>query len=168
MRSTLTLAILTLTLAACNPAPAEVAGSEPADATAAGVALSEASGVAITASVEAVQPDVPQAMPADPDRPRPPRMDGPMTLEAMEQRALRGLERLDANGDGVVTAAELEGAEGGRGGRMVARADQNGDGRVTRDEVIASTRAAFRLMDSNGDGKVTEEERPQFGQGGPR
>ena len=51
-----------------------------------------------------------------------------------ETRASARFARLDANGDGVVTAAEV-GAE--RWAR-IGRADTNGDGAVTRDELRAA------------------------------
>ncbi|RZJ90943.1 MAG: hypothetical protein EON88_17975 [Brevundimonas sp.] len=103
---------------------------------------------------------------ADPARTQP----VPQTLEQMQTRAEERFARLDADQDGVVTAAELE-ASDGRGGRMLARADADGDGRITRAEARASTADRFRRMDANADGVIGEDERPQWGgrrgRGGP-
>lgn len=93
-----------------------------------------------------------------------------MTLSDMQARSDRRFNRMDANGDGVITADEMDGDGdgGGRGGRMLERADANNDGRITRAEMQAASQAMFRMMDANGDGTVSEDERPQFGGGGPR
>ena len=93
---------------------------------------------------------------------------GPQTLEAFQTRVARGFDGLDANGDGVVSAEELNGASGGRAGPMLSRLDENGDGQVTRAEMSAGAARMFKRMDANGDGVVTPDERPQFNRGGPR
>lgn len=80
------------------------------------------------------------------------------TLAQMQARMTQMFDRLDANHDGVVDAAELA---NGRGGRMLARFDANGDGRVTREEFTVGLDAQFKAMDKNGDGVVTTDERPQ-------
>lgn len=93
---------------------------------------------------------------------------GPQTLEAFQARVASGFEGLDANGDGVVSTEELNGASGGRAGPMLSRLDANGDGQVTRVEMSAGAARMFKRMDVNGDGVVTPDERPQFGPRGPR
>jgi len=80
------------------------------------------------------------------------------TLAQMQARMTQMFDRLDANHDGVVDAAELANA---RGGRMLARFDANGDGRVMREEFTVGLDAQFKAMDKNGDGVVTTDERPQ-------
>ena len=80
------------------------------------------------------------------------------TLAQMQARMTQMYDRLDANHDGVVDAAELANA---RGGRMLARFDANGDGRVMREEFTVGLDAQFKAMDKNGDGVVTTDERPQ-------
>lgn len=91
----------------------------------------------------------------------------PQTLEAFQARIAVGFDGLDADGDGVVTTAELNGASGGRASPMLARLDADGDGRITRAEMDAGARRLFSRMDPNGDGVATADERPGFGRGGP-
>ncbi|MES2834606.1 MAG: EF-hand domain-containing protein [Pseudomonadota bacterium] len=157
---------LVLAMAACSPKPAEATPTENT-----GMAVEPSAGTTDADDGETAAPsgaadaaadqDRPQGMPADPDRPRGRGFEGNMTLADMQARSDRRFDRMDANGDGVITSEEM-GDEGGRGGRMLERADANNDGRITRAEMQAGSQAMFRRMDSNGDGKVTEEERPQF------
>lgn len=78
-------------------------------------------------------------------------------------------EDLDANGDGQLTQAELDGHMQAR----FAQADTNGDGRLSKDELQArgSSRASKRAdkmierLDANGDGGLSLEEMRQ-GRGG--
>lgn len=162
---------LILALAACSPKPA----AEPAEASSveeAGMAADTPAETAVADGSEtAASPsggadakadqDRPQGMPAEPGRPRGRGFEGDMTLADMQARSDRRFERMDGNGDGVITSDEM-GDGDGRGARMLERADANDDGRITRTEMQAGTATLFRMMDSNGDGKVTEEERPQF------
>lgn len=86
---------------------------------------------------------------------RPPERE---SLAQMQARMTQMFDRLDANHDDVVDAAELANA---RGGRMLARMDADGDGRVTREEFTVGLDAQFKALDKNGDGVVTADERPQ-------
>lgn len=78
-------------------------------------------------------------------------------------------ERLDADGDGAVSLAELEAMRAAR----FAQTDADGDGRLDRDELLA--RAGHRAdrmierLDSDGDGAITAEEfaAARAGRGGP-
>lgn len=70
----------------------------------------------------------------------------PQTLEAFQARIAVGFDGLDADGDGVVTTAELNGASGGRASPMLARLDADGDGRITRAEMDAGAERLFRRM----------------------
>ncbi len=72
----------------------------------------------------------------------------------------RGFDRLDANGDGKITADEMN----AKHADMIAAADANGDGGVTKEEMKAyheKRRAEMRAKhnpDKNGDGVVDKEE----------
>jgi Ca2+-binding EF-hand superfamily protein len=87
------------------------------------------------------------------------------------------LRALDADGDGEISASEIEGAA-----KALARLDKNGDGKLTRDEIgpppggnrpddagrPAAGGGAFaeqflariKSADTNGDGKLSKEEAP--------
>jgi len=70
------------------------------------------------------------------------------------------MERLDTDGDGAVSVAELK----ARHQEFVARADANRDGVITREEMQAlrakrrAARQARRFPDANGDGVVDQAE----------
>ena len=96
-------------------------------------------------------------------------------------------EMMDANGDGIITADELE----ARQNKLLAEADANGDGGLSHDELRAHRKAKreerraknnpdtngdgvvdrvefqeaadkrFDRMDKNGDGVLSEDERPR-------
>jgi Ca2+-binding EF-hand superfamily protein len=105
-----------------------------------------------------------------------------------EQRPAADLfGRLDANGDGVVTADEIPQERRGFFERLLRTADRNGDGKLTREEFTAAQpdrprregdqpsaerpdQAAFprgnieeffRRLDRNGDGKIGPDEVPE-------
>jgi Ca2+-binding EF-hand superfamily protein len=65
------------------------------------------------------------------------------------RRPLAELDQAESDGDGP----------GAGGLRMIERADADGDGVVTAQELDDQVRARFKAMDTNGDGKVTPEER---------
>ncbi|MCB1504709.1 MAG: EF-hand domain-containing protein [Hyphomicrobiaceae bacterium] len=81
--------------------------------------------------------------------------------------AVRRKERfasLDANGDGVITSADLEAKSAERVGyfkkKMLHVLDKDGDGKVTRDEYLARSKQRFADMDLDGDGKITAADLP--------
>lgn len=115
----------------------------------------------------------------------------PETLETMQRRQDTMFDRMDANRDGAITAAEVEAAaatmrarradraggppagaaaaappqggpgQGGMMGRMIEEADADGDGQVSREEMRAATAKRFASMDKNSDGVISTDERPQ-------
>ncbi|WP_192253943.1 EF-hand domain-containing protein [Mesorhizobium caraganae] len=90
---------------------------------------------------------------------------GLVPLGAAQARDLPGqriLQRIDTNGDGVISKDEMTAVRE----RVFKRLDRNGDGIIDEKE-IASARAEvaqarlgnrWRRMDANGDGKVSEQE----------
>jgi len=72
-----------------------------------------------------------------------------------------GFAMLDANGDGVLSGAELAPAGGDPAvqdpAAEFARLDRNHDGYLTRDE-WTDTAANFKRRDHNGDGRITRDE----------
>lgn len=99
-----------------------------------------------------------------------------LAADDMPTRGSRVMQRLDTNGDGVISLDEFKFP----GTRMLKRADINGDGAVTLDEMHqhhaqrmaerearmkqhmadqqARMDAMFKSMDTNGDGAVTPDE----------
>jgi len=83
---------------------------------------------------------------------------GPMQGAQLEQM----FERLDADGDGAISRAEIDAAPAAR----FAEADANGDGKVTVDEIAAMMRAQadaraarmLSLRDADGDGALSADE----------
>jgi hypothetical protein len=88
--------------------------------------------------------------------------DGMTTpVEADAMGAVMFLQ-LDADGDGVITEAEMLEAAQARIARMIAikfaRLDQNGDGQVERAEFDDHGAARFTRLDTDGDGMISGEE----------
>jgi len=103
--------------------------------------------------------------------------------ESELRKAATAIRKLDADGDGAITLAEVSppGGPGGPGGRFggdqfvdrVMENDKNGDGTITVDEVDQGderTTMMLRNADQDGDGSVTREElvasMERFRQGG--
>jgi len=85
--------------------------------------------------------------------------DGKITLDEMKPKAEKRVLRLDADGDGVVTSAEIDaylnkGIER-RKERLMSRLDADKDGKITQGEVDAFIEALFNDADSDHDGAVT-------------
>ena len=89
-------------------------------------------------------------------------------------------ERLDQDGDGVVTSDEVPDEQKERFDRILSRSDQDQDGQLTREEFMAVREQApsrqerrqrggrrfdpemmFERMDGNGDGQITRDEWPE-------
>ena len=84
--------------------------------------------------------------------------DGVITREEVTERALARFDRFDTNGDGQITEAEREQARAQRRANR-PNPDANGDGLITREELGAMAFERFDRADANGDGVVTREER---------
>lgn len=80
-----------------------------------------------------------------------------------EYRAQR-FDRLDVNGDGVITATDLEARKGERIGwfqkKQMHVLDKDGDGKVTQDEFTARSKQHFADVDLDKDGKITAFDLP--------
>ncbi|MGJ8536576.1 MAG: EF-hand domain-containing protein [Parasphingopyxis sp.] len=80
-------------------------------------------------------------------------------IDASEREAMRSERRRHRAGRGGRHGGE--GRRGGRRGHgpRMERLDTNGDGIVTRDEAIAPALARFDRADANGDGQIDQAER---------
>ena len=103
--------------------------------------------------------------------------NGQVTFEEA-QAAVPGLtreafDRLDTNGDGVITRADMperprrpgvpQAIASGRYQEMLRKADANGDNRVTYEEMVTAypgfPRERFDRLDTNNDGVISSEDR---------
>jgi Ca2+-binding EF-hand superfamily protein len=95
--------------------------------------------------------------------------DGDQMISPQElKKAIAGLKKLDADGDGSISLAEAS-PQGGRGAffggdpaqmvdRMFEQNDKNGDGKLTEDELDPRMAGMLRNADENGDGAIDKEE----------
>lgn len=98
--------------------------------------------------------------------------DGNITREEFLARPSEHFRRLDANNDGVISAAERP-QRPERGDRAERRErpnfDANNDRQISREEYAAMGTQMFDRLDANNDGRVTREEaeaaRPQHRRG---
>ena len=116
------------------------------------------SGIALAASMR-MQIDVPGEMAKlPPERRRALEADPIQKLGELAgdpARAGELFERLDANGDGALEAAEFQGPGAERFQRLMGRGDRNRDERLTREEFLAATQrmSAVRGMLGAGPGQ---------------
>jgi Ca2+-binding EF-hand superfamily protein len=87
--------------------------------------------------------------------------DGKISKAEFAAQSAERFARMDANGDGKIDATERSvAAEGGRrAGRGMDRLDADGDGVITRAEYDARTGQRFARLDTNGDGFIDAAER---------
>jgi hypothetical protein len=83
--------------------------------------------------------------------------DGNITRDEFLARPIEAFDRLDANDDGVIAAAERP-QRGERGERRGRHGDANADGQVSQAEFVARGVERFERLDANNDGSVTREE----------
>lgn len=85
-----------------------------------------------------------------------------MRLQGFVKRQQSRLLAGDKDGDGRVSSAEFTATRtGGNAARQFARIDSNGDGFVTAVEIEAFATARFRKLDANADGTLAADERPK-------
>ena len=89
----------------------------------------------------------------------------PIQRDNVLKRAGAQFDRMDANKDGFLDAAEMnaviEEAVAKLRARMQARfaeADTSKDGKITRDEFVAARNEWFAAVDTNGDGIIDQTE----------
>lgn len=98
--------------------------------------------------------------------------DGALDANEVGPKRWEHLKVADADGNGSVTAAEIQTArqsgvlrggahQGHERGKWLARLDKNGDGTVTQDECDARVWQHVSRADANADGRVTKEELQQ-------
>lgn len=86
-------------------------------------------------------------------------------------KASRMIERFDTDGNGQLSAAELEAANSDRAGRrinrMIQRADSNDDGKLSLAEMNAARDPAkvISRLDTDGNGSLSQEEFAKARQG---
>jgi Ca2+-binding EF-hand superfamily protein len=88
--------------------------------------------------------------------------DGKISLAEMQQGQAAMFARVDTNGDGKIDGAELDALPNERMAERLEKADLNKDGTITRveyDQATARSSAErFKRMDKNGDGVVDAAE----------
>lgn len=91
--------------------------------------------------------------------------DGVLTRQEFDAGRAAMFARMDADGNGQLTAEERRAGRHARGGRHgrghLSGADANDDGNITRDEFLARPIAHFERLDANNDGVISADERPQ-------
>lgn len=90
--------------------------------------------------------------------------DGQISRAEMEARHSDRIAAADANGDGALSLEELQARAGERAKKhaekMMERRDANGDGVLSGEELAAGPRAEKRFdrVDTNGDGSISQAE----------
>jgi Ca2+-binding EF-hand superfamily protein len=90
--------------------------------------------------------------------------DGQITKAELEAMGVARFEKVDADGDGFITQAEVEIQQSDRAAkraaRMMERLDADEDGRISLAEMQKSPRAnkMFDRVDADGDGVITKAE----------
>lgn len=95
--------------------------------------------------------------------------DGKISKAEAEAVRLKSFAALDADGNGVATAAEMKAAREAimarqnRKMRTMDRLDVNDDGQITKAEALAAPYGMFDRLDVNKDGVVDQSEMPKGG-----
>lgn len=87
--------------------------------------------------------------------------DGKVTAEEMNAKHEAMIENADSDGDGAVTKEEMKAYHEARRAewREKRDPDKNGDGVVDRQEYINAAQDRFERMDKNGNGVIDEDEK---------
>ncbi len=96
--------------------------------------------------------------------------DGMVTAEELSERQSELIAKADSNGDGALTKDELKAFRKAKREEWRAKhnPDANGDGVIDRTEFINAAQERFDRMDKNGDGVISEDERHKRGRHGRR
>ncbi len=88
--------------------------------------------------------------------------DGKVNAAEMSAHGEAMFAEADADGDGLVTREEMRAVHEARRAerRKQYSADKNDDGVVDRTEFINAAQARFDALDENGDGVLSEDEQP--------
>jgi Ca2+-binding EF-hand superfamily protein len=90
--------------------------------------------------------------------------DGKISPDEHAVGAKMMFDKMDANRDGQVTAAEMQAVRSDKGSKGMPASDKikvvdvDGDGRISADEHAAGAKAMFDKMDSDKDGYLTKSE----------
>lgn len=86
--------------------------------------------------------------------------DGVVTLNELNESQREFFAAADANGDGAVSKDEMKAFHNSKRAAMAAErmGDANGDGAVDRKEYDAAAAARFDKLDTDKDGVISEEE----------
>jgi hypothetical protein len=103
--------------------------------------------------------------------------DGAISAQEYDDAAKARFQRMDANHDGVIDAAELAAIQkrmeerraerpdagqsaGGGGGGMWTAMDADHDGKITEAEALVASKARFAKFDADKDGSLSAAEQP--------
>lgn len=93
--------------------------------------------------------------------------DEPVSVTAMKQRHGEVFDEADADGDGELSAAELQQAmQRLRAERQLQRLDRDGNGLVSQEEFTYPLEHMLVRMDRDGDGEISTEEMNRDGRHG--
>ncbi|WP_428409990.1 EF-hand domain-containing protein [Hyphococcus sp.] len=96
--------------------------------------------------------------------------DGVLTADEMSEKHAQFIEDADADGDGAVTKEEMKAFHEAKRAewREARNPDKNGDGVVDKTEYINAAQERFDKMDKDGNGVLSEDEQKRRGHHGGR
>lgn len=86
--------------------------------------------------------------------------DGQLTADEMDERTAKFLDGADADGDGAISKEEMKTFHEARRAEHRAKRnpDKNGDGVADRNEFVNSAQSMFDRLDKDGNGLLSEDE----------